>query len=430
MVFNPNPLFYKMAEIVSKNYFASDKKVCVRIRNEGGSRSSKTFDFFHLLVWLCSNNQNAGWAIYVYRDTLTNCRDFTLKDFQSCLRIIGIYNPDLLKGYNQKPEYSLFGNMVYFRGLDEDVEYPPSDICFGNEIMEVSRKAWMAATMRCRMLEACDWNPKFTDHWIYEQEGQPNTWFTHSTYKNNRHIDPALVAKFESWCPWELEDLELPEGQRRDNEVNKRNGTIDRTQWLIYGQGVRTAMEGIIFGGKDIPVTYVSEPPTEYEKRWFGLDFGNTTGTWAFSDARKAKDGICYDAPIYGSFGNAEEFYKYFKAYYEEQRQLNNDMPQWQVICDSANPQHRFDLNTYAQADNLNVMFLPCKKFDGCVEWRIGLMKRNGVILVNRKWIKKEQENYFWDSIHGIQLQRAKKDGHDHAFDAFGMSVQYDTDLR
>lgn len=38
MVFNPNPLFYKMAEIVSKNYFGSDKKVCVRIRNEGGSR--------------------------------------------------------------------------------------------------------------------------------------------------------------------------------------------------------------------------------------------------------------------------------------------------------------------------------------------------------------------------------------------------------
>ena len=71
------------------------------------------------------------------------------------------------------------------------------------------------------------------------------------------------------------------------------------------------------------------------------------------------------------------------------------------------------------------------KKFDGCVEWRIGLMKRNGVILVNRKWIKKEQENYFLGFYSwAYKLQRAKKDGHDHAFDAFGMSIQYDTDLR
>ena len=211
MPFDPNPVFYAMAKIMSNHYFKAEKKRCIRIRNEGSSRSSKTWDFFHLLEWICSNNPDAGWKIYVYRDTLTNCRDFTLKDFQDCKRAIGTYSPDLLKGYGQKPEYNLYGNMVYFRGLEEDIEYPPSEICFGNEIMEVSKAAWDAATKRCRMLEVCDWNPKFTDHWIFEQEGQPYTWFTHSTYKNNKHIDPALVDKFESWCPWELDDLKLPE---------------------------------------------------------------------------------------------------------------------------------------------------------------------------------------------------------------------------
>jgi len=276
------------------------------------------------------------------------------------------------------------------------------------------------------MLDVADWNPKFTDHWIFAHEGMPSTWFTHSTYRDNPYCDPALVFKYESWCPWHMDDLSLPEAQRRPHPTNILNRTADRTQWLIYGEGIRCAMEGLIFGGKDIPVTYVDAAPTEYESRYFGLDFGNTTGTWAFSDNRKTQGGITYDAPIYGSFGNASEFYEAFKSYYNS---VAHEL-QWMVICDNANPQYISDLNTYARADGLNVVFLPCKKFDGCVEWRIGLMKKNGVTLVNRKWVRKEQENYMWDSIHGITLQKAKKDGHDHAFDSFGMSIQYAQDLR
>ena len=435
MNFSPNGLFFEMARIMSDNYFNAPRKVCIRIRNEGGSRSSKTFDFFHLLVWICSNNANAGLRIYIYRDTLTNCRDFTLKDFQDCLKIIGIYDNNLLKGYGQKPEYNLFGNMVYFRGLEEEIEYPPCHIIFFNEAMEMTEASYKAASKRCSMLDAADWNPKYTDHWIFEQEGQPSTWFIRSNYKNNRYIDPALVEKFESWCPWNLDDLGLPEAKRRPNAENIRNRTVDRTQWLIYGEGIRCAMEGIIFGGKDIPVTYVNHAPDEYTERYFGLDFGNTTGTWAFTDSRKTGEGIVYDCPIYSGFQNAGEFYEYFKTYFIEQKELYEkkrgiEAPQWVVICDNANPQHIQDLNSYASTDQLNAVFLPCKKFEGCVEWRIGLMKRNGVILVNRRWIRKEQENYFWDSVHGIQLQKAKKDGHDHFFDAAGMSIQYETDLR
>jgi hypothetical protein len=426
--FDPNGLFYFMAKLMSENYFSIEEKdrVCIRIRNEGSSRSSKTFDFFHLLVWILSNNPNSGIATYIYRDTLTNCRDFTLKDFQECLRVMGIYDPSKLRNYSQKPEYNLYGNMVYFRGLEEDIEYPPCHIIFFNEAMEISEAAYKAASKRCSMLDVADWNPKFTDHWIFKHEGQPNTWFTHTDYRNNKHIDPALVKKFESWCPWEFEDLDLPEAKRRVNKVNQQNRTIDRVQWLIYGRGIRCAMEGLIFGGKEIPVTYVDSAPVEYEARYFGLDFGNTTGTWAFTDNRKTQEGIVYDCPIYGSFQNASEFFEVFKTYYAKAYKDS----QWQVICDSANPQYINDLNAYASATGLNAVFLPCKKFEGCVEWRIGLMKRNGVILVNRSWIRSEQENYFWDSVNGIQLQKAKKNGHDHFFDSAGMSIQYEIDLR
>jgi hypothetical protein len=265
------------------------------------------------------------------------------------------------------------------------------------------------------MLEVADWNPKFTDHWIFKQEGQPHTWFTHSTYRDNPYVDPALVAKYESWCPWEFADLALDEDKRRPNAANTKAGTIDRTQWMIYGEGVRCAMEGVIFGGKDIPVKYVDAPPKVFQNRWFGLDFGNTTGTWAFADSRKIEGSIVYDCPIYGSFGNAGEFYTLFLPYYQTQAEdweLTNPgipMAQWVVVCDIANPQYIDDLNAQARAHVTNVRFVPCKKFEGCVEWRIGLMKKNRVTLVNRKWIKREQENYFWDSIHGIDCKRPKR---------------------
>jgi len=426
MIFDPNPLCYSMLQIYSTYYanIPKEQRRRLYICNEGGTRSSKTFDFFHFLVAICKNNK--GLKIYCYRDTLKNCKDRTLQDFIDCLTLMNVYNADYLTGRNQSPVYDLFGNTVYFRGLDDDTESQASDICFFNEAVEMTEVSVKNAYMRCSMLCVFDWNPKYTDHWIFEFEGKPNTWFTRSTYQNNKHLKSELRSEIESWCPYMIEDLNLPTKQRRPNLENIKNKTVDDFRWTVYGEGQRGALEGLIFGSKDIPVTYIDKAPAEYEKRWFGLDFGNTTGTWAFSDNRKIPGSIVYDCPIYGSFGNAQEFYAVFKEYYNQ----NYSNSQWLVICDNANPQHINDLSSYASTDGLDVVFAPCKKFDGCVEWRIGLMKKNGVTLVNRRWIKKEQENYFWDSVNGIQLQKAKKDGHDHFFDSAGMSIQYDPELR
>ena len=425
MIFKPANLFYLMAKIVSDNYFNAGKKRCLRIRNEGGSRSSKTYCFFYLLVWLCSNNENAGWHIYVYRDTLTNCRDFTLKDFQGALRIIGIYDPEKLRGYNQKPEYDLFGNMVYFRGLEDNVEYPPSQICFFNEAMEMSEESYKAASKRCTMLDVADWNPKYTDHWIFAHEGKPHTWFTHSTFLDNPYCDEALVEKYKSWCPWEFEDLALPEHERRPNAANIKNGTVDKFQWLVYGAGIRCAREGLIF--RD--VTYIDRLPTNAEHYWYGLDYANTVGVYAFAEVCRHDGGLAYDSPIYvDKLDSLESFYQIFKAYYMTKRAERPD--RWMVICDSARPQNKDDLNGMAWADGLNVQFENCRKFTGCVEWRIDLMKRHKMYLVRREHIKREQENYRYKMVNGINTNEPEKNGFDHFFDAAGMSIQYEVSLR
>ena len=97
MNFDPNALFYHMAKIYSEN-----KKIDNQIIfcNEGGMRSSKTFDAIHFFVAFCSQNQNKGLKFYFFRKTLKDCREKLYEsDFVECLKIIGLY--DKLNGRNE-----------------------------------------------------------------------------------------------------------------------------------------------------------------------------------------------------------------------------------------------------------------------------------------------------------------------------------------
>jgi len=73
MIFDPNPLFFEMFDIYNTNKSNGVVTIC----NEGSTRSSKTWDFFHFLVMFCENNKGDGNEIYILRETLTDCKDYT-----------------------------------------------------------------------------------------------------------------------------------------------------------------------------------------------------------------------------------------------------------------------------------------------------------------------------------------------------------------
>ena len=114
MIFDPNTLYYKMALYYTQHKNDPDKVI---IFNEGSSRSSKTWDTIHFIFTYCEHNRGKAKEWYIFRDTLTNCKDYTLKEFQNCFAAmklnIPVKNP-------QKPEINLFGNKIYFRGLQEE----------------------------------------------------------------------------------------------------------------------------------------------------------------------------------------------------------------------------------------------------------------------------------------------------------------------
>lgn len=236
MHFDPNPLFYKMAIAYSK---AKAKGKRLTICNEGGSRSGKTFSTFDLLIAICAKHVNEGLDIYILRDTLVNCRDFTLKDFQKDLKICKVYDESCMR-YYPKPQYNLWGNNIFFRGLDDEknTEGYPSDILFINEVLETEKTKVDGLLMRCRKLVVFDWNPKLTKHWVFDYEGREDVLFTNTTYKDNKHLEQTIIDEIESYNP--------------DVEQNVINKTANLFRWKVYGLGVRADQEGNVFNDSQL----------------------------------------------------------------------------------------------------------------------------------------------------------------------------------
>ena len=283
MAFDPNPLFFEMCSIFQNNYSEENKVV---ICNEGGTRSSKTWDTFHFIYTFCDHNRNQENDIYILRDTLTNCRDKTFKDFKKCMKVIGADLKYTAAG--QKPYVNIFGNHVHFLGLDseENTEGYPSDIIFVNEALETQKDKVSGLKMRCRKLMIMDWNPKFTHHWCFNLEGQKNVFFTRTDYTNNKHLQKSIVTEIEEYEPWlpgsyYIENHKVmyngsivdDENQPPPHPVNVKadgTGTADEFRWKVYGLGLRGAMKGLLFPN----VTWVDTFPNIAHS--IGMDYGFT----------------------------------------------------------------------------------------------------------------------------------------------------------
>lgn len=280
MNIDPNKTYYQILKTYHDN---RNKPERVTICNEGSTRSSKTWDFFFFLITYCDHNRGKENEIYIIRDTLVNCRDYTLSEFTKCLKKAGIWDESqLIK--SPKPYYNLFGNIIFFRGLDDkDTEGYPSDILFINEALETDRGKVNDLKMRCRKLLVMDWNPKYTTHWCFDLEGQANTFFTHSTYKDNKHLELSIVKGIEEYEPWEPDSYEVHGNQvfYKDkpvtetyqpppHPVNIKTGTADEFRWKVYGLGLRSSNTGLILKN----VRYIEEfPEIDYI---YGMDFGFT----------------------------------------------------------------------------------------------------------------------------------------------------------
>ena len=384
--------------------------------------SSKTWDFFHFLVLFCDHNRGKGNDIYILRDTLINCRDFTLKEWESCLRVMGIFDANKLKSF-PKPFYDLWGNNIYFRGLDDEknTEGYPSDIIFINEALETEKAQSDGLRMRCRKLFAMDWNPKFTQHWCFKLRNQPNTFFTHSTYENNKHLQRSVIIEIESYEPWESGSYEVKgqeiryKGQLIDqhnqpppNKANIQNETTDEFRWKVYGLGLRGAMKGLIFQS----VHYIDEfPDIDFI---YGNDFGFTADPNAFVKYAEEGNNIYVELLCYHPIETASILNQYYEAIGVDKEKL--------IIADSSDKytkEHHGTVEMVKEMRQFDWMMRKVKKKKSVMFWLLS-MKEKRIHIVNNNLVKHariEQENYRMKEIKGISLNQPD-DNHNHFWDA------------
>jgi PBSX family phage terminase large subunit len=406
MIFDPNDLFYEMVRIYKENYSPDNKVI---ICNEGSSRSSKTWDFFHFLVMYCDHNQNASNEIYILRETLVNCRDFTLKEFKNCLKAMKIWDDDNYTG-SPKPYYNLYGNDVFFRGLDDSSEGYPSDILFINEALENKNKEKIdGLRMRCRKLIVMDWNPKFTQHWAFKLEGQPNTFFTHSTYSNNKHLQKSVIAEIESYEPTHPEDRHLPEKERRPHPTNIKNGTADDYRWQVYGLGLRCSPEGLIFRH----VNSIDKWPEDIAPV-HGLDFGFTVDPSALVKVGENSTDIYLELLMY----EPTEKPSIIDSFAQEKK-INTKIPCTADSSDKYTGENKGTVEMVKGLKNLGWNISKVSKTKSIMYW-LNEMKGKRINVIENEFshfIKIELENYRLKTVNGIAINQPI-DGFDHAISA------------
>ena len=346
MSFDPNKLFYEMSDFWTEHKDDSDKIIFC---NEGSSRSSKTWDFIHFVVWYCDQNRNKSRDIYFLRDTLVNCRDFTLKEVEKCLTTIGI---PFAPTYYPKPSFKLWGNNIYFRGLDDEknMEGFPSHIAFINEALDVRQEQIAGILMRCEHIFAMDWNPKVTQHWAFNFENRPNCLFTHSTYKDNKHLPQTVINEIESYDP--------------GNPINIKNGTADDFRHRVYALGERCARTGLIFPY----VNWITHFPDDVERVWYGLDFGFTNEPSALVKIAQKGSDLFLQELLYSPTDTSELLYEI----------IHPIVGQSIVWADSADRYvgNQGSEGMVKELQKRGMKVFKVKKFPGSVQFGIDIMKR------------------------------------------------------
>lgn len=392
----PNPITYRGKTYKVKKYLHglyANSGAVLKIFDEGSSRSGKTFDTADFLYDICAESDKP-LKVYAYRGTLQDCKEKTLDDFRKKWQLRGIYDSDSMRGENILPEYHIRDSIIRFRGLDKmDVkEGHDCDIVYFNEMLDgVSEAQFNNITMRCTQMVMADWNPKYTDHWAFKLEGQPHTFFTHTTYKDNPFCPSSVRATIEGYEP-------TPE--------NIAAGTADEWRWKVYGLGIRAAQEGLIFPNID----WIDEFPNDIERLMLGMDFGFTNDPTALVLVGfKPPRDLYIKELLYAPIEDPDKLYDVVAPHFTT---IVN-----RCYADCADKYAKSSEGMISLLRQRGLPVIAVKKYPGSVVDGITYMKDCRIHCVHTRNMATEANSYTWDRVNGI-LINYPKDDNNHLWDA------------
>lgn len=417
---NPNYKFLydaiKNQEYNSTHELVNGYRGCVL---EGSSRSGKTWSGIDIIIFICTILET-NCTINIYRETYNEFKTTLYDDFKRRLDDFGLDNP--FHNAKDVKSFKIGRNTIYFLG--DGKHGGGCDYAFYNEAMFIDHGVFDQSEMRCRKFWWMDYNPSFTDHWVFDNViSRDDVGFLRTTFLDNPFISPQEKNKILSYEPWESNTYQvtddgvfyngLPVNDKNQPPANTRNinnGTADEFMWKVYGLGLRGAMKGVIYPYME----FVDEfPKLDYI---YGNDFGFTNDPNALVKYTEDKDNIWFELLVYEPIDNPIDLATTFKAF--------NVLPHKPMVCDSSD-RYSNDKGSVEMVRGLKDNGYPeafkVSKTQDMMFW-IGSVKQKKLHCVRDKaglWrhVKKERENYVFKEINGKSINKPI-DGYDHALTA------------
>ncbi len=384
---------------------------------EGSSRSTKTWAGVDIIIWLCLYVET-HCTINIYRETYNEFKTTLYDDFKRRLDDFGL--PNKFHNAEEIKSFRIGENKINFLG--DGKHGGGCDYAFFNEAMHINKKVFDQVTMRCRKFWWMDYNPSYTDHWVFDSVIPiKQVGFLRTTFRDNPFISFSEKNKILSYEPWEpgsydiIDSQIIYNGKLVDDKnqppphiLNIEQGTADEFMWKVYGLGLRGAMKGVIFNN----VQYVNEfPDIGYH---YGNDFGftndpNVTVKYAEDDNNIWVEPLCY-SPI----DNPDDIDRYW-----HEMELDRSLP---ITCDSSDKytgENKGTVEMVRGLEELGWRVSKVKKTKSIMYWLTSMKKKKIHIIKNQFYreVKKEQENYVFKEINGIPINQPI-DKYNHFWDA------------
>ncbi len=270
-------------------------------------------------------------------------------------------------------------------GADQSAKFHGAgcDYFWINEAMDVQQSIFDQLEMRCRIAWIMDYNPKVSEHWIFNRlERRDDVVFFHSTMLDNPYISKWEKQKIMSYEP---------------TAANIQAGTADEYNWKVYGLGLRASPQGLIFH----TVEWIDHFP-ECDRIAHGLDFGFTNSPMAIVKAGLIGNNLYLEKKLYTPVENPDDMAAVLKQI------LPDGAHVW---GDAAHPDSIKDLQ------KRGVKCYAAKKPAGSIQTGIALLKSYKIHIIRDPDFRREQENYHWREINGIALNEPIDD-FNHLWDA------------
>ena len=211
---------------------------------QGSSRAGKTYN---IILWMVINILNEENKVYsIVRKTLPALKASVLRDLKDILIKLDLYDSN--KWHTVDGYVEIGTNVIEWFSLDteERVRGRKRDVCFVNEATEITYDEYVQLNLRTSERMILDFNPSLWQSWLYDLDGQPDTFYTIVTYNDN----PFLP-------------------QNQVDEIEKLK-TRDQNLWRVFGLGEKGIPTRVVFNHQQI----YDDLPKSAKLLGYGIDIG------------------------------------------------------------------------------------------------------------------------------------------------------------